>query len=120
MNTLGRWVLIALCSLLVAMSAAWADQRRPFGEFLDAQGTTSVFVPPVPDYVGWADEDFVTFALVDYAGLANAWLEAESGGRLSLGTTVSGVVQERPTADGRAEVRVRIDARNALSWAFPI
>jgi hypothetical protein len=32
------------------------------------QGTTSMFVPPVPDYVGWVDDFFVTFALIDYAG----------------------------------------------------
>ena len=115
-----RWLLVALCALLAATTGAWADAERPLAAFLDAQGTTSVFVPPVPDYVGWADEDFVTFALVDYAGLANAWLEAQTGGRASLGTTVSGVVKERRAPDGRAEVRVKLEARNALSWAFPL
>ena len=113
-----RVLLIALSMAVAVTSPTRADEKRSFAEFIDAQGTTSVFVPPVPDYIGWADTEFVTFALVDYAGLANAWIEAETGGDVSLGTRVFGSVKERPTADGRAEVRVKLEARDALSWAF--
>ena len=27
--------------------------QRPISDFLDAQGSTNIFVPPVPDYIGW-------------------------------------------------------------------
>jgi hypothetical protein len=36
---------------------------------------------------------------------------------ISLGTTVSGSVTERPLADGRAEVTVNLHTNNALAWA---
>jgi hypothetical protein len=42
---------------------------RPLSDFLDAQGTTSRFFPPVPDMLGWSDGPFINFGLVDYAGL---------------------------------------------------
>lgn len=117
-----RWLpVIALCLLPTILSVVHAGEGwkdRPFTDFLVAQGTTSVFVPPVPDYVGWFDGNFVTFALIDYAGLANAWIESESNGTQSLGTRVYGTVKERVRPDGRAEVRVKLEARNALSWAF--
>ena len=53
---------------------------RPLSEFLDAQGTTSPkFFPPAPNYVGWTDNQVLDkatlFALVDYAGLANGYLQ---------------------------------------------
>lgn len=119
-----RWLpLIALCLVLAVSSVVQAGEgwkNRSFDDFLVAQGATSDFVPPVPDYVGWADRNVVTFALVDYAGLANAWIENESGGTQSLGTQVYGTVKERARPDGRAEVRVKLEARNALSWAFLI
>ena len=113
--------LAVLCMVLAFAPLAQAGdgwQKRPLADFLDAQGTTSMFVPPVPDYVGWADGDVITFALVDYAGLANAWIENETGGAQSLGTRVGGKVKERATHDGRAEVRVQLETKNALAWAF--
>lgn len=117
-----RWLpLIAPCLLLVVSSVVQAGEGwkdRSFADFLAAQGTTSNFVPPVPDYVGSGDANFVTFALVDYAGLANTWIENETHGTQSLGTRVYGTVKERKRPDGRAEVRVKLEARNALSWAF--
>jgi hypothetical protein len=50
--------------------------QRPLSDFLTAQGSTDpgIFFPPVPDYVGWSDNPFTTFCLVDYAGLADAYL----------------------------------------------
>jgi hypothetical protein len=94
-------------------------RKRPFADFLAGQGTTSMFVPPVPDYVGWVDDFFVTFALIDYAGLANEWIKSQTGGR-DLRTTVYGTLRERATSDGRAEVRVTMETRDALAWAFLI
>jgi hypothetical protein len=88
---------------------------RPLSDFLEAQGSTSMFFPPVPDYVGWADGDFETFALVDYAGLAATWLE-DNGGPL-LHTHVGGNVKERETDAGTAEITVNLHTANALSFA---
>jgi hypothetical protein len=94
---------------------------RSLNEFLDAQGTTSEFVPHVPDYVGWTDNPApnpsTTFALIDYAGLANNYIKSEGG--KSLGTKVTGTVVER-TQGGRTEVHVRLFTTNALAWAFKL
>jgi hypothetical protein len=119
-----KWLpLLSLYLVLAVSSVVQAGEgwkNRSLDDFLVAQGTTSEFVPPVPDYLGWADGNVVTFTLVDYAGLANAWIENETGGTQSLGTRVYGTVKERARPDGRAEVRVKLEARNALSWAFLI
>jgi hypothetical protein len=110
--------VLALSSSVAQAGEGW--KSRSFDDFLAAQGTTSAFVPPVPDYVGWGDGDLITFALVDYAGLANTWIGSVTGGTRSLGTRVYGTVKERARPDGRAEVRVKLEARHALSWAFLI
>jgi len=92
--------------------------HRPISDFVNAQGTTMVFFPPVPDYVGWSsalNKPPVRFALVDYAGLANEFIEDHVGG-FSLGTTIDGSVLERSLADGRAEVTVILHTKNALAW----
>jgi hypothetical protein len=52
---------------------------------------------------------------MDYAGLADAYLQSQ--GAASLGTTMAGTVRERPLRDGRAEVKVNLHTKNALSWA---
>ena len=49
------------------------ETPRPLSDFLDAQGTTQKFFPPVHDMLGWADGPLIDFGLVDYAGLANAY-----------------------------------------------
>jgi hypothetical protein len=115
-------LLLGLCLVLILPALAdsansW--RKRPFGDFLAAQGTTSNFVPPVPDYLGSGDSGPVTFALVDYAGLANEWIKSQTGGR-HLRTTVYGTLRERAASDGRAEVRVTMETRDALAWAFLI
>jgi hypothetical protein len=88
---------------------------RPFSDFLDAQGTTDIFYPPVKDYVGWTDnvkvKDSTLFALVDYAGLANDFLQDK------LGTRVDGFVIQSELADGRAQITVSLTATNALGFA---
>jgi len=94
--------------------------QRPIADFLEAQGTNSTFFPPVPDYVGWTDGDFTTFALIDYAGLANDYIDDETG--TSLGTETLGLVKERECVGGEAEVveaevNVKLFTKNALGFA---
>jgi hypothetical protein len=91
---------------------------RPLSDFLDAQGTTSFFFPPVKDMLAWTDAEFVTFALVDYAGLADKYIQAATG--KSLGTKVNGRVLECPTDDGRAAISVVINTSKALGFAQSI
>ena len=121
-----RAVLKAAGSTALAVSAAglarpgsrsaWAATQRPIAEFVDAQGTTFVFVPPVGDFVGWVGAVAAPpgyAASVDYAGLADEYL----GGL--LGTTTGGSITERPLGDGRAEYTVNLQTSNALAWAIP-
>lgn len=93
--------------------------KRPLSEFLDAQGSDSTFFPPVPDYVGWAGADFVTFGLVDYAGLADSYIASEDP-TLSLNTQVTGQVRECALPDGSARVTVTLVTANALGFAQSI
>jgi hypothetical protein len=77
-----------------------------------------LFFPYVKDYVGWAGSDFVTFALVDYAGLANQYIVANGG--KSLNTQVTGRVTECALADGTVRVTVKLVTANALGFAQSI
>jgi hypothetical protein len=101
--------------------------QRPIEEFVAAQGTYCLddgmggcllFVPPVANFLGTSDPARGICAAVDYAGLADQWITAASGGSISFGTTFSGSVTERPLDDGRAEVDVRLNTRDALTWAI--
>jgi hypothetical protein len=98
---------------------------RPLADFLSAQGTycldldgpppsCDLFVPPSPNMIGWAapPPTYGVFALLDYAGLANNYLVSQGG--TSLGTTITGSINERPLADGRAEVSVTLHTKKAL------
>lgn len=98
---------------------------RSFAEFMAAQGTfcwldgeggCSLFAPPVPNFVAWLDPTTLLIGWWDYAGLAGAWLEMESGGAVSLGTEVTGSITEQPLADGRALLHLNLRARNVLTW----
>lgn len=91
---------------------------RPLSDFLDAQGTTSLFFPPVQDMLAWTDGPFINFGLVDYAGLANAYIEATTG--TSLGTKVSGTVLECARDDGTALISVVLSTQKALGFAQSI
>jgi hypothetical protein len=88
---------------------------RPLSDFLDAQGTTDMFFPPVRDYEGWTDnqdtDKFTKFALVDYAGFANRYLHDK------LGTRVHGLVIQSELASGRAQIEVVLFTTNALGFA---
>lgn len=92
-------------------AAAKNVNQRPIDDFVTAQGTKVGFAPY--DYVSWlsvTDEMSIRLALVDYAGVTNRAL------RLGLGTTYTGSVTERPLTDGRAEVVVTLQTKNALTW----
>ncbi len=91
---------------------------RPLSEFLAAQGTSHQYFPPVQDYVGWTDQAFTTFALVDYAGLADKWIKSQTGH--SLGTRMNGSVLQRELADGKAQITVTLSTSKALGFAQSI
>jgi hypothetical protein len=129
MHTARRWkktlvvtaVLIALLPLGSGAGTLKDNERgctkRPLADFVNAQGTLNdppQFFPPVQDYVGWAGGDFVTFALVDYAGLADKFL----GG--VLGTKVRGHVLECALRDGTTQIVVRLITTRALGFAQSI
>jgi hypothetical protein len=95
--------------------------QRDFRDFLAAQGTTSVFVPPVPDYLGLTTHFFTgfgKFALVDYAGLAAAWIRSNGGP--NLGTHVLGEVSEGSLPGNIVQVTIRIFVTRALAWVVPL
>lgn len=87
---------------------------RPLSDFLDAQGTGSMFFPPVPDYVGWTDRRDINFALIDYAGLASDYLDSLG---IKLGTEVHGIVVQSELADGSAQIDVSLFTTRALGFA---
>lgn len=89
-------------------------QTRPIQDLLAAQGSTVLFFPPVRDMVGWTDLNLINFALVDYAGLADAYL----GG--ALGTSVHGTILECAQSDGRTRVFVNLQTEHALGFAQSI
>ncbi len=139
--TIGLAFLTASAMLCADANAG----TRPFSDWLDNQGkfcpdppifgcvATSgswlpispccLFVPPVANFFGWTNNAVgqgqitpTRLASVDYAGLAESYVRAASGGTRSLGTQVSGTVSEQPQADGTALVTVTVHTRNALCW----
>ena len=93
--------------------------HRPLSDFLSAQGSTNIFIPPLPDFIGWTNNDPQTlFSSVDYAGVVASYLTSHGGP--DLGTTITGAVSERPLADGRADVQVELHVKNALTWVVGI
>jgi hypothetical protein len=101
--------------------------QRPIADFLSAQGTTMVFNTPVRDQIAWFSavapppvrRPPVRFALVDYCGFADEYLQSIDPS-LALGTSTGGSVTERPLSDGRAEVTVILHTTSALTWALNI
>lgn len=115
------FAVVVLSHAHMAQAAPNAETERPIADFISAQGTTSVFVPPVPDQLGWTPASGTpkpNFALFDYAGKANDWLVSQ--GLPSLGTTMEGTVKERLLSDGRARVEVKLHTKKALAWAMPL
>jgi hypothetical protein len=66
--------IILACSIF--SSVTLADTTRPTPDWLSAQGQDpnpwggTLFVPPDPNYLGWADHALTLFTLIDHAGLA--------------------------------------------------
>lgn len=123
------WRGIAVGIALVLLVAADTQARpgatiRPLEDFLAAQGTYCVedgggcmqIAPPVDNFLGWIDDDSGMAVSVDYAGLASAFLASRGGP--DLGTVINGVIIEMPLPDGRADVRILLDTRNALTWVI--
>ncbi len=115
------WIIVGATLVLTGLpnlaGASMPVMQRPISDFVGAQGTTNIFIPPVPDYVAWIDNPPSVFASVDYAGLASDWLVANGGP--DLGTLTSGTVVERPLGDGSALVKVALNTANANSWVVP-
>jgi len=96
-----------------------AAVQRPLADFLSAQGSTNGFIPPLPDFIAWTNNNPQTmFVSVDYAGVVASYLNSNGGP--SLGTAMSGSVTERPLADGRAEVSVILHTDRALTWTIAL
>jgi len=125
-------LLAAALVTLLFSATALADgpaKKLPLSAFLNTQGSTNDFIPPVPDYLGWIApppgvktpaSSYVggNSASCDYAGLANKWLVANGGP--DLGTSFSGSVTERPLSDGRILVQVELHTTNALTFGMRI
>ena len=89
---------------------------RPLSEFLAAQGTTMKFFPLVQDYVGWTTNQNIKnkatlLAVVDYAGLADDYLQGK------LKTQVGGTVTESELPNGSARITVALTTTKALGFA---
>jgi hypothetical protein len=108
---LPHYFTILMAGLTMQRAAVAEDvYQRPIEDFVNAQGAQADFAPY--DYVGWlsvADKQPTLFAMVDYAGVTNKALD------LGIRTTFGGSITERPLADGRAEVVVTLQTRNALT-----
>jgi hypothetical protein len=121
-TTLVRWItaplaMLLICGELAAMPpqtrAAAMTTARPIADFVNAQGTFDLgvlFVPPVPNFLGWCDPDSQLCASADYAGLANQTCNGVAG------TTFAGKVREKLLPDGRAEVKVELFTQDAITW----
>ena len=83
-------ILVSITVVLASALASAQTTQRPIQDFVIQQGTYCfpadaggcvIFVPGVPNYVGWGNSsDPQILASVDYAGLANRVIEAASPG----------------------------------------
>jgi hypothetical protein len=131
----GRFRLLAMALAFASMVsepavAAGGVTRRPVSDWLAAQGSMTAAeweallgIPFLTDYVIWTGrtgphEDITLLMVVDYAGLDAGAVEDESGGAVTIPTAFSGTVIERPLADGRTEVHVKLHTKNALAYVL--
>ena len=103
---------------IIPKAAGQGVTPRPLSNFLENQGQSQNFFPPVQDYVGWTDGPFVQFALIDYAGLAAEWLKETSD--IDLHTRVGGNVTQRTISydSGLYTVEITITLRTANALGF--
>ena len=110
--------LAATLLLTFALSGSSADAMqgkvtvRPIDDWIAAQGTFAGELI----FINWRNSEGTLFNRVDYAGLLNRRAERISGGEISFGTEMSGMVTERPLADGRTEVHVVLHTKDALTF----
>ena len=84
--------------------------------FPDGGGGCLLFVPPIENFLGQSDPANGLLSSVDYAGLADQWIQGPNGCGMSFGTSFSGEVTEEALEDGRAAVHVVLHTDNALTW----
>lgn len=96
--------LVSLCMLAIPAMAFGQARQLPFGAFLDVQ--------PGMSYSGWFEPATDRWLYFDVFGK-----RAESLG-LNLGTTIEGRVMVRGLTDGRAQVSVLVQTRNAVCWGL--
>src|SRR5205823_1044637 len=114
LGVVGFAAALAMLALAPTFTAS-AATTRPISDFLATQGTLCVAHPErcphyLGTYVAWTDPFSGRIAQVDYAGK-----EAVAG---LLGTTTTGTVTEQPLSDGRAQVRVQLQTRNAMTYVL--
>src|SRR6266498_1578386 len=122
---------VAIVTLMFGATAfaGGSATQRPLSDFLSTQGSTNIFIPPVPDYLGWVApppgvktpaSSYVggNSASCDYAGLANEWLV--TNGQPDLGTAFSGSITEQTLNDGCILVHVELHTINALTFGMRI
>jgi hypothetical protein len=113
-------VMVSVLALALMPSAASAPENkttvRPIEDFIEAQGT---YWGPGYQIIWW-NNDMNKVALIDYAGLINWYIGEKSGGEISSGIEFSGSVTERPLADGRTLVHVKLHVTNAIVWIFDL
>lgn len=111
--------LVAVAAFTTVNPCAAQTTNRPLSDFLSTQGSTIQYFPPVPDFIGWTNNNPQTlFAAVDYAGVVANYLSSHGGP--NLGTTITGGITETLMANGTYEVVVNANAKNALAWACDV
>ena len=104
-------------------TASTADAKtvsRPFSDYLNAQGTTTDVLPPVPDFIGWTDPQTADFSVirwvsVDYNATSAQYLNENYG--FDIPTTVTGSIKETQTPNG-VWVTIKIHTENALTFSL--
>jgi hypothetical protein len=81
MTLTGTGRLAGVAAVLLAPLTFAQTTQRPISDFLETQGTFCIpngsggcflFVPPVPNFVGWGDQAGSLAVSVDYAGFNHA------------------------------------------------
>jgi hypothetical protein len=80
-------------------------------------GASGLFFDPLSNQLGSQDDANNRCAYVDYTAKANQYLKQQSGGRVDLGTRVTGTVTEQALRNGTAEITVRLQVTDALVFA---
>ncbi|MCC6367403.1 MAG: hypothetical protein IT165_28100 [Bryobacterales bacterium] len=127
--------MVALTCMALAFPLNAQTTKLPISDFLAAQGQSSIFIPPVRDFLGWVQALCTSPGLscmtkppdynglcygylvsVDYAGLGDKYIT--DGGGQSSGTVMEGSVLVRPIANNRVEVTVSLHTKNALTFVL--